>query len=123
MSIFAPIEKFLNEVVTEYKMEVRVASNTAAENCALSPQSMKHLIVANARALGAMQALETIRQTVAYSKTADMDLAAAENEALPRVIRAVEQSMDMHLHSEESHPGTIRVLNDVRKSLRILSEG
>jgi hypothetical protein len=119
MSIYAPIEKFLNEVIAEYKMEVRVASNAAGENCALSPQSMKLLVVANARALGAMQALDIIKQTVAYSKNSNTDVAYAENEALPRVIRAVEQSMDIYLNNEESHPGTVRVLNDVLKSLRV----
>ena len=122
MSIYAPIEKFLNEVIAEYKMEVRVAGNVASENCALSPQSMKHLVVANARALGAMQALETIKQTVAYSKTEGVATETAEREALPRLIRVIEQSVDILLHSEETHNATIRVLNDVLKSLRIQSQ-
>ena len=122
MSIYAPIEKFLTVVIEEYQMEARRVGNIAAEGCSLAPYNLKVLIASNARAQGALEVQTLIRQTVAYSNTEGVATETAEREALPRIVRALGSKLDFYLQNEETHIGTLKVINDVLISLQIQSQ-
>jgi hypothetical protein len=119
MNTFQAIDKFLTVVIEGYQMEARVVNNVAAEGCVIPPHNLKQLVDANARAEGAMQARNIISQTVAYSNVEGADTETAEREALPRVIRALETRLDVYLNSPETHLETVKVINDVLRSLRL----
>lgn len=120
MNTFQAIDKFLTVVIDDYKMEARRVGNIAAEGSALAPYNLNQLVAANARAEGAMQAQNIIKQAVATSKSDGWEAdETAERDALPRIIRALETRVDVYLNSSETHIGTVKVINDVLRSLRL----
>lgn len=119
MNTFQAIDKFLTVIVEGYQMEARVVNNVAGEGCVVPPHNLKQLVEANARAEGAMQAKNIIAQTVAYSQHEGVAAETAEREALPRVIRALETRMDVYLNTPDTHLQTVKVINDVLRSLRL----
>lgn len=119
MNTFQAIDKFLTVVIEGYQMEARVVNNVAAEGCVIPPHNLKQLVEANARAEGAMQAKSIIAQTVAYSKNEGVATETVERDALPRIIRALETRLDVYLNSPETHLETVKVINDVLRSLRL----
>lgn len=123
MNTFEAIEKHLTVLVDGYKAEAKRVGVIANEGCALAPYDLNRLVLANARAEGAMQARNIISQTVAYSKNEGVAPETVEREALPRVIRALETRLDVYLNIPETQMETVKVINDVLRSLRLEQDG
>jgi hypothetical protein len=123
MNIFESLEKNLTGLVDAYKTEAKRVGAIANEGCALAPYDMNRLVLANARAEGAMQARNIISQTVAYSKGEGVADEKAQQDALPRIIRALETRMDVYLSIPETHLETVKILSDVLRSIRLEQAG
>lgn len=123
MNTFEAIDKFLTGLIETYKIEAKRVGIIASEGCALSPYDLNRLAQANAQAEGAMQAQHIINQQVAYSqKGGEVSTVAAQQEALPRIIRQLETRMDVYLTTPETPLESVKVINDVLRSLRLETE-
>lgn len=118
MSIYQNIDKTLTETIQEHQRKVRDAY-FSSEGSALTPDEMNNLVIANARALGARQAQETIREIVSFPGLRGNLAKQAEMDALPNVIRAIDRNMDVFLRQKDTHLETLRLLVDVSNALKL----
>lgn len=118
MSIYQNIDKTLTETIEEHQRKVRDAYY-ASENSALTPDEMNKLVIANARALGARRAQETIREIVSFSGLGGELSKQAQMDALPRVIHAIDRNIDEFLRQKDTHLETLRLLVNVTTTLKL----
>ena len=118
MNVFDSIGKFLTTTIDNYKAEAKRVHRVAEDGGALAPYELDRLIVANARASAAMNVQSIMSQTVAYSAQEGKEAETALTDALPRVIRAIQNHMDIALRNEATHIATIHSYNEVLSALR-----
>lgn len=118
MNIYISVDKFLNDKIDSYKAEAKRVGVIAAENCGLSPYDLDRLVVANAAAEAAMQVQNIITQSVAYSRSTDKADEIAQQEALPRIIRAIQTQMNIALRNNGTHLATVSTYNEVLNAMR-----
>lgn len=113
------IDKTLTDIIAEYQRRVREAY-VMSDEFALRPDEMNALVEANARALGARRAQEEIRKVVTLPSGPEGELSKQdEMDALPQIIRGVENSIDSFLRQKDTNTSTFRVLVDVVKALKL----
>lgn len=120
MNIFQSIDTYLSNNVAEYKAEAKRVGNIAAEDSTLSPYELEQLTFANAKAQASLQMRNVISQSIAYSRAPEKDEETAQREALPRIVRAIEDQMDIALRNKETHIATLQTFSTVLRSIRLV---
>ena len=118
MNIFDSIGKVLDTNITEYKATAKRVSFVAAEDCPLAPYEIEQLVEANAKAEASMQVRNIISQALAYAQAPGKDEATAQLEAVPRIVRMIEDRMDIVLRQKETHVAALRIYASVLRAIR-----
>lgn len=124
MSLYAQIDKHLNNIISEFKDEAKRVHLIAEQGTYLDARDMEHLAKANARGIAAQTIKNVISlhltHNVIHAEAGGKTEEEAQKEALPRVIRAIQDKLDIVLRSETPpHVATIVIYNDVLNYFRM----